>query len=113
MKVIDDEFALRQILFNGTYSINNSNTKVNFSPDGKVVGLTEKPFFKIIYVFYLGIEYDMIILQSENGNWSTEDDAFKFTFQGDSILLNPVLLNFETNEHIVQDSTITLKKNGS
>lgn len=108
-KIEDFDTELRRILFEGTYK--NDSLEIKLKRDGTAHNFGESRYYRLVYDFGLGIEYDAVIFYptTEGGNW---DDGIVYRFEFDSgiLTLHRVNTEWENLEHTMSGEEIVLIK---
>lgn len=109
----DIQDAFRGILFNASYSFQDSLDKeLEFAVKGTVKGFEPYNYFELKFDFGEGFDYDLILFSTnKEENLYQNGRLFTYKFAGDVLTLNEVYPNWETMEHHISDTTITLIKN--
>lgn len=106
----DKESALRKILFSGKYST-SGNQIITLTNDGQVKGFYDFKYYELIYDFTEGISYDAVIFYKnpKGGNWS-QGTLYYYLIEENSIILHPVITDWDNLEHEISDESIVLSK---
>ena len=109
LRVKDDQYELRRILFEGTF-ISKERKKISFLRNGKIEGLKDFAYFEVAYDFTEGIEFDAIYCYSSEARPEYYPQVYKFKFINQELLLYEVQTDWETLERKVSAKPIRLKR---
>ena len=88
-RISDIDSALRDILFEGSYTDKLSGNTVVFNQNGNVEGIDNKGFYVPLYTFDAGYEFDTVFLALNETLESS--DRYHFKIEGDTISLYSIL----------------------
>lgn len=111
-KVSNDlDTELRRLILSGKYSDTDNSSKIIFHENGSIENFKSYQFYKIIYDFGLGIEFDAVLFfdSKDGGNWD-KGDLYKFEVTDDILRLNYVDTDWNSLEHNETDEVIVLKR---
>ncbi len=101
---------LRKIVFAGTYQSQNNKNDIVFQANGKVENFMNYKLYEIAFDFVGGMEFDSIVFfnNNEGGNW-TDGTIYKYQRTKSELILQKVIVDWETMEHKVDSNKIILK----
>lgn len=112
-KVSDEQIELRKLLFEGKFKdLMHDNRVIEFSRDGRIVGLDNKEYFELVFDFGEGINYDVSIFYADkdsSGLW-TNEDLFHFKIKNDTIKLYKITPDWDEMDHEIGDLEYVLVK---
>lgn len=111
-KVVDDQTALRKLLFEGRFKQLATDITIDFSDDGKVKGFGNDTYFELVNDFVEGVFYDVAIFypaQDSSGNW-TRGKLFHYKINGDTLKLYPITPDWQELAHKIEDLKYLLVK---